>query len=83
MKRMMLKLTGSLVKPAPAVKRLNSATHIATIFGRPIRSASVPRKIAPSIVPNRAEPAIIPALVGAICISCIIAGRAAPTMARS
>ncbi|MCY1455142.1 hypothetical protein D9M71_722540 [compost metagenome] len=83
MKRMILKLTGSLVKPAAAVKRLNNATQMATIFGRPIRSASVPRKMAPSIVPNRAEPAMIPALVASIFMSCIMAGRAAPTMARS
>ncbi|MNI56106.1 hypothetical protein D3C73_1110940 [compost metagenome] len=83
MKREMLKLIGSLVRPAPAVKILNKATQIAIILGRPIRSASVPRKIAPSIVPKSAEPAMMPALVGSMFMSFMIAGRAAPTTARS
>ncbi|MNT64565.1 hypothetical protein D3C72_2024770 [compost metagenome] len=82
-KRMILKVSGLSVNPAAAVKMLNSATHIAIIFGRPIRSANVPKKMAPSIVPNNAEPAITPALVASICISAMMAGRAAPTTAKS
>ncbi|MNF93292.1 hypothetical protein D3C84_759630 [compost metagenome] len=83
MKRAMLKLTGLSVKPATAVKMLNSATQMAIMRGRPMRSARVPRKIAPSIVPSSAEPAMIPALVGSTFMSCMIAGSAAPTTARS
>lgn len=82
-KRVILKLTGSLVRPEAAVNRLNNATQIAIIFGRPMRSASVPRNMAPSMVPRSAEPAMIPALVASTPISSMIAGSAAPTTARS
>ena len=61
---MMLKVTGSLVNPAAAVKTLNSATQIEIVQRRPILSASVPRKIAPNIIPNSAELAMKPACRG-------------------
>ena len=83
MKRVMLKVIGSCVNPAAAVKTLNSATQIEIISGRPILSASVPRKIAPNIIPNRAELAMKPACVASTPMSFMIDGSAAPTTARS
>ena len=80
---MTLKLTGSCVNPAAAVKTLNSATQTEIISGRPMRSASVPRKIAPNIMPNSAELAMKPACVASTPMSFMIAGSAAPTTARS
>ena len=79
----MLKLMGSLVSPAAAVKTLNIATQTLIISGRPIRSASVPKKIAPNIMPNSAELAMKPACVASTPICFMIAGNADPTTARS
>ncbi len=79
----MLKVTGSCVNPATAVKTLNNATQIEIISGRPILSARVPRKIAPNIIPNNAELAMKPACVASTPMSFMIDGRAAPTTARS
>ena len=64
MKRITLKVTGSLVKPAPAVKTLNRNTQIEIVQRRPIRSDSAPRKTAPNIMPNSAELAMKPAVGG-------------------
>ena len=61
MKRVMLKVIGSWVNPAAAVKMLNRKMQIEIISLRPILSASVPRKIAPNIIPNSAELAMKPA----------------------
>ncbi|MNS93444.1 hypothetical protein D3C72_1276200 [compost metagenome] len=82
-KRVMLKVTGSLVKPAAAVKTLNSAMQMAMARLRPMRSATVPRKIAPNIMPNSAELTMKPALVAVTPISFMIDGSAMPATARS
>ncbi|MDT4831367.1 hypothetical protein FQZ97_648770 [compost metagenome] len=83
MKRATLKPMGSVASPVSAVKTLKSATHTAIMRGRPMRSAKVPRKIAPSMVPNNADPAMTPALVASTPMSFMIDGSAAPTTARS
>jgi hypothetical protein len=79
----MLKVIGSRVNPATAVKMLNNATQIEIASRRPNLSAKVPRKIAPNIIPNNAELAMKPAFVASTPISAMIAGKAAPTTARS
>ena len=80
---MALKLTGSEVKPAAAVNRLNRRMQIVMAQRRPMRSAMVPRKMAPNIMPNNAELAMKPACFGSTPICFMIEGRAMPTTARS
>ena len=82
-KRTMAKVSGSLARPAAAVNTLNSAMQIAIVQRRPIRSAMVPRKIAPNIMPNSAELTMNPAWVGSTPISFMIEGSAMPATARS
>ena len=82
-KRRTLKVTGSWVNPAAAVKTLNSRMQIAMAHRRPILSAIVPRKIAPNIMPNSAELTMKPALCGSTPISFMIDGSAMPATARS
>ena len=82
-KRKALKVTGSPVRPAAAVKMLNSATQIEIVRTRPILSASVPKTMAPNIMPNRAELAMKPAPPALTPMSFMIDGKAAPTTARS
>ena len=50
---------------------------------RPMRSATVPRKMAPNIMPNKAELTMKPALVALTPICFMIEGRAMPATARS
>ncbi|XQU72269.1 hypothetical protein OJJOAM_005058 [Cupriavidus sp. H18C1] len=82
-KRVTLNVTGSLVKPAAAVKTENSTMQMAMAQRRPMRSAMVPRKIAPNIMPNSAELTMKPACVASTPIDCMIDGRAMPATARS
>ena len=82
-KRVTLKVIGSVAKPAAAVKMLNSTMHTAIAQRRPMRSAIVPRKIAPNIIPNSAALTMKPALVGVTPMSFMMDGKAMPATARS
>ncbi len=82
-KRITLKVIGSLVNPAAAVKALNRNTQIEIAQRRPILSASAPSAIAPNIMPNSAELAMKPAVEASTFIAFMIDGSAVPATARS
>ncbi|MNN39139.1 hypothetical protein D3C81_1531670 [compost metagenome] len=82
-KRIILKLIGSFVIPATAVKTLNRNTQIAIVKRRPILSDIAPKKMAPTIIPNNAELAIKPAVEALTPIFSIIEGIAIPATAMS
>ena len=75
--------TGSRVRPAAAVKTLNSTTQMAIARRRPMRSATVPKKTAPNIMPNSAELTMKPAPAALTPMSFMIDGSAMPATARS
>ena len=83
MKRAMLNVIESLVNPAAAVNKLNSVMQITTTRRRPIRSASVPKRMLPNIMPNSAALTMKPALVASTLMPFMIEGNAMPTTARS
>jgi hypothetical protein len=65
------------------VNTLNSARQITMARRRPMRSARVPRKIAPNIMPNSAELTMKPAFRAVTPISFMMDGSAMPATARS
>ncbi|MNO00438.1 hypothetical protein D3C81_2203270 [compost metagenome] len=69
--------------PAAAVNTLNSRMQMAMALRRPMRSAIVPRKMAPNIMPNSAELTMNPACVADTPMSFMMAGSAMPATARS
>jgi hypothetical protein len=82
-KRVTLNVTGSFVRPAAAVNTLNSTMQMTMAQRRPMRSAMVPRKMAPNIMPNSAELTMKPAWVASTPICFMIDGSAMPATARS
>ena len=82
-KRIILNVIGSLVRPAAAVNTLNKNTQIAIVRRRPILSDNAPKNMAPNIIPNNAELAMKPAVEASTPIPVIIDGNAAPATAIS
>jgi hypothetical protein len=82
-KRIALNTYGSWVMPAAAVNTLNSARQMTMAWRRPMRSAMVPRKMAPNIMPNSAELTMKPAFCAVTPMSFMIDGSAMPATARS
>jgi hypothetical protein len=74
---------GSVLNAANALKRLKQSMQSAIDQRRPIRVASVPRRIEPTAMPKSAALAMKPALVALTPVSFMIDGNEMPTMARS